>query len=197
MNAAAALLCALTLSAGGVGADHLLAGAQRFREGRYAEALVEFRVAEKLGARDAAAYAGASLVKLERWEDAIETFGLAEEAGRDALLEYYRALACYGARLYACADAALAGIRGRSGPKLAEQAAKIRADLAAKLGQPATPAVMERYRARCAELRGAGRHVVADAYCREAEALATRAPGAIGTREQATLESASSEGMRP
>jgi hypothetical protein len=197
LNAAAALLCALTLSAGGAGEDHLLAGAQHFREGRYAEALVEFRVAEKLGARDAAAYAGASLVKLGRWEDAIETFGPPEGTGRDALLDYYRALACHGARLYACADAMLAGIQGRSGPKLAEQSAQIRAELAAKLGQPATPAAMEWYRARCAELRRAGRQVVADAHCREAEAHAKRAPAATDTRARATRESASSEGRRP
>lgn len=194
MNAAAALLCALTLSTSGAGEDHLVAGARHFREGRYAEALVEFRVAEKFGARDAAAYAGASLVKLERWEEAIETFGPAERARRDALLDYYRALACYGARLYVCADAALAGIQGRSGPKLAEQAAKIRAELAPKLAQPATPASIDWYAARCAERRRAGREVVADAYCREAQALASRAPAAAATGTKATLESASSKG---
>jgi tetratricopeptide (TPR) repeat protein len=196
LNAAAALLCALSLSfsASEAGEEYLLAGASHFRESRYAEALVEFRVAEKHGARDAAAYAGACLVKLERWEEAIESFGPAETAGRNALLDYYRALACYGARLYVCADAALAGIQGRSGPKLAEQAAKIRAELAPKLAQPAAPAALAWYAARCAERRSAGRDVVADAYCREAEALSSRARGAGDTGARATLKSASSRG---
>ena len=197
MNAAA-LLCALTLSATGAGEAHLLAGARHFREGRYAEALVEFRVAEKLGARDAVAYAGASLVKLGRWEEAIEAFGPDERARSDALLGYYRALACHGARLYVCADAALAAIQGRSGPKLAEQAAKIRAELAPKLASPAAPATVERYAARCVELRRAGRGVLADAYCREAAALADRARAATGSAgANGTLEPAAAAGGPP
>lgn len=180
MTAAAALLCALALSASGTGDDHLLAGARHFREGRYAEALVEFRVAERLGARDAATYAGASLVKLERWEEAIEAFGPDAGPARDALLDYYRALACYGARLFVCADTALASVQVRSGPKLAEQAGALRAELAPRLARPATPAAVEWYAARCAERRKAGSAVVADAYCREAEALANRRPAAAG-----------------
>ena len=79
------LVVTLLLSAGGPGADqHLLAGARLFRDGQYAEALVEFRVAQRLGSPEASAYAGASLVKLERPEEAVEAFGGVDGAGQDA-----------------------------------------------------------------------------------------------------------------
>jgi tetratricopeptide (TPR) repeat protein len=172
----APLACALVLSSGGGGQEQLVSGARHFREGRYEEALVEFRVAAKLGARDAPAYVGASLVKLERFEDAIEAFGGRDGAGSDALLDYYRALACYGARLYACAAEILAGVGERSGPKLAEQAAKLRADIAARLAVEPTPATIEWYADRCAERQREGRTAVARAYCAEAAALSKRRP---------------------
>lgn len=177
MTGLAPLACALVLSSGGGGQEQLVSGAHHFREGRYEEALVEFRVAAKLGARDAPAYVGASLVKLERFEDAIEAFGGRDGAGSDALLDYYRALACYGARLYACAAEILAGVgKERSGPKLAEQAAKLHADIAARPAVEPTPATIEWYTDRCAERRREGRTAVARAYCAEAAALSKRRP---------------------
>src|SRR5258708_20102539 len=94
------------------GADeHLLAGARFFRAGEFARALVEFRVAEKLGGPgEPSWYAAAALVKLGRPEEALEAFAQAEKvapAARDALLDYYRALACYDAPLYPSAPKSL------------------------------------------------------------------------------------------
>jgi hypothetical protein len=169
---------ALALGAAGSGAEsHLLAGAAHFREARYADALVEFRVAERLGEPEAAAYAGAALVKLERWEEAVETFETAAP-GDHPLHDYYRALACYGARLYGCADRLLAGIGERSGPRIAEQARALRAELARALAAPASEANLTWYRDRCEARRAEGRAALAAAYCREAEALAARSGAA-------------------
>src|SRR6266851_784207 len=104
------------------GADHLLAGAQLFRERRFQEAYVEFTVAARLGAGgDAAWYAAATLVKLQRPDDALEAFAAAERAApsvADPLLDYYRALACYDARLFLCADRLLEGVGDRTGPRI-------------------------------------------------------------------------------
>lgn len=171
----AALLVGLVLAAGGAdGGAHLLAGAGHFRAGRYAEALVEFRVAERLGDADAAPYAGAALVKLGRPEEALEAFGGDRAPGRDALLDYYRALACHDARLYLCADRLLAAVGDRSGPRIAEQAARVRTAIARALAGEPAPATIDFYVGRCIALRAEGRAVLAVAYCREAAGLAAR-----------------------
>lgn len=168
------LWLALALAARGDGPEaHLLAGAAHFREARYADALVEFRVAERLGEPEAASYAGAALVKLERWEEAVETFETAAPSDHP-LQDYYRALACYGAQLYACADRLLAGIGDRSGPRIAEQARALRAELARALTAPPSDATLAWYRAHCEERRAQGRAALAAAYCREVDALASR-----------------------
>jgi hypothetical protein len=167
------LWLALALAGAGGPEAHLLAGAAHFREARYSDALVEFRVAERLGEPEAAAYAGAALVKLERWEEAVETFETAPPGGHP-LHDYYRALACYGAQLYACADRLLAGIGDRSGPRIAEQARALRAELARALAAPPSDASLAWYRDRCEERRAQGRATLAAAYCREVDALASR-----------------------
>jgi tetratricopeptide (TPR) repeat protein len=173
-----ALALALALGAPDGGAEaHLLAGAAHFREARFAEALVEFRVAERLGEREAAAYAGAALVKLERWDEAVETFETAAPADHP-LHDYYRALACYGARLYACADRLLADIGDRSGPRIAEQARAVRGEIARILSAPPSDTSLAWYRARCEARRAEGRTALAAAYCREMNALAARQRGA-------------------
>lgn len=170
-----ALLVGLTLAAGGAGPEaQLLAGAEHFRAERYADALVAFRVAERLGAPDARPYAGAALVKLGRAEEAIEAFGEEPAGGRDALLDYYRAVACHDARLYLCADRILAGIGDRSGPRIAEQAGRMRARIAAMLANEPETATVDWYLGRCAALGKAGRRVLAAAFCRESAALAAR-----------------------
>lgn len=175
MPSGTALLVGFLLAAGGADADvHLVAGADHFRAGRYAEALVEFRVAERLGAEDARPYAGAALVKLGRPEDALEAFGGDRAPSRDALLDYYHALACHDARLYRCADRLLAGVGDRSGPRIAEQAAKIRARLAPVLAAEPLAAAIDGYLDRCQAARDAGRRALAGAFCREAAAAAER-----------------------
>ena len=124
----AGLLTLVCLAPGvlAAGEDHLLAGAQLFRERRFQEAYVEFMVASRLGAGgDADWYAAATLVKLQRPEDALEGFAAAERAApsaADPLLDYYRALACYDARLFLCADALLDGVGDRTGPRISAQA---------------------------------------------------------------------------
>lgn len=154
-------------------ADHLAAGARAFREARYGEALVEFRVAQALGSADAGPYVGASLVKLGRAEEAVEAFASSAE-GRDPLLDYYHAIACYEARLYQCADRLLAGVGSHSGPRIAEQASKTRGAISAELAkEPAQPTI-DWYLARCSERRDSVQPVLAAAYCREAAGLAER-----------------------
>jgi hypothetical protein len=170
-----ALALGAILAATGPSADeHLLAGANAFREERFDVALVEFRVAQSLGAPDAATYAATTLVRLNRPEEAIELYGLADDPGPDALIDYYRGLACYEARLYGCADRLMAAVGDRAGPRISGLAKEIRGQLAKALaGEPSRDAI-DWYLARCAEERKAKRPVLAGAYCREAAALAHR-----------------------
>ncbi len=168
-----ALLLGLALSAPGAD-DHLVDGARHFREGRFDAALVEFRVAERLGAAEASGYAGASLVKLQRPEEALEAFAAAGEPSRDALLDYHRALACYDARLFLCTDRILATLEERSGPRIAEQARKLRADISAALAKEPAQEAVDWYLDRCSTSADAQRTALAAAYCREAAGLADR-----------------------
>ncbi len=87
-------------------------------------------------------------MKLGRAEEAVEAFAPTEE-GRDALLDYYRGIACYEARLYLCADRLLAVVGARSGPRIAQEATKARAAIASELAkEPAQPTI-DWYLARC------------------------------------------------
>ncbi len=154
--------------------DHLLAGATAFREERFDAALVEFRVAQALGAPDAATYAATTLVKLNRPEEAVEAFGPAEGPGADALLDYYRGLACFEAQLYLCADRLMAAVGDRAGPRVAGLAADVRGRISTILtGEPSERSI-DWYLSRCAAARKANRSTLAVAYCREAEGLAKR-----------------------
>lgn len=191
MNAALAILFASTLSAAGTGGEHLLAGARHFRDGRYGEALVEFRVAAVRGEEGARAYAAASLVKLERFEEALDEFE-GVPRGRDALLDYYRALACYGAQLYSCAEEILATIGERGGPRIATEVAGLRREIAAQRPRAPTADVIAWYAGRCAALQAKNRVLLATAYCREGADLEARRaersgapkPGQASRREQ-------------
>jgi hypothetical protein len=160
-----------------VGADadeHLLAGAKAFREERFDVALVEFRVAQSLGAPDAATYAATTLVKLNRPEEAVESFGPGDGPGQDALVDYYRGLACYEARLYLCADQLMAAVGERAGPRIADLAAKVRGSIATVLAAEPSHETIDWYMARCAAERKAKRAALGAAYCREAAGLARR-----------------------
>jgi tetratricopeptide (TPR) repeat protein len=162
------------------GADgHMLAGARYFQAGHFTEALVEFRVAEKAGEDGAAWYVAATLVKLKRPEDALEEFTRAAAAApgdRDALLDYYRALACYDARLYFCADRLLASIGEQPGPRIAAQARKIRADLGPVLAAAPSDAAIDWYHARGQAALAVGRAELAAGYFEEAISLAGARP---------------------
>lgn len=188
---AATVLSMVWLAAGAPrpGDAHVLAGARLFRENRFTEALVEFRVADRLGAADARAYAAAALVKLERPEDALELFEGAggPRPGSYPLLDYYHALACYGARLYLCADGLLAGVGERTGPRIREQARKIRKDIAAAIPAPPPPDSVDWYLSRAREHAEAGKAILARAYAMEARRLGERRPDRHGAAEATAL----------
>ena len=170
-----ALVLGLLLASDGRPADdHLLAGANAFREERYDAALVEFGVAASLGSPDAATYVATTLVKLNRPEEAVQAFGPSKAAGQDALLDYYRALACYEAQLYQCADALMASVGMRAGPRIAGLAADVRAKVATVLAGEPTRETIDWYLARCSAERKGKRDVLAMAYCAEAAGLSKR-----------------------
>jgi len=170
------LLVPALLAASGSADEHLLQGARAFRAGRYAEALVEFKVAEKLGAgQDARAYAGAALVKLDRPEEAVELFGA--RPGNDPVLEFYRALACYQARLFTCADRALEAATGRFGPRVAEEARALRAQIQKTLSGEIQPQVVDWYLRRGEDALKARQLVLGLLYAEEARALGGRREG--------------------
>jgi hypothetical protein len=171
-------LAALAISAGPAAGEHLLAGAGAFRDGRFDAALVEFRVAERLGATEARAYAGAALVKLGRAEESVEAFA-ASRPGDDELLDWYRAVACYDAKLYTCADRVLAGL-DRAGPRAAAEIGRLRGEIARVLAPVPAPASIDWYLARCEARRAEGRGALAAAYCREAVELGRRRPDRHG-----------------
>lgn len=158
-------------------AQHMLAGAQAFRDEDYPQALVEFRAAEKSGGGDpgAAWYVAATLVKLKRGEDALLEFARAQTVApreRDGLFDYYHALACYDARLYLCADHLLAALGAAPGPKIAAQALQIRGDLRPLLAAPPSAAAIDWYHAQAQQALHAKRPTLAEAYFQEAAALA-------------------------
>jgi len=178
MKRAAAMLFLVSAS---VRADsghdaHLFAGAQHFQAGRFTEALVEFRVAERIATDGAPTwYVAATLVKLKRPDEALSAFARAEAtdpSDRDGLFDYYHALACYDARLYHCADRLLAIVGDGAGPRIAGQARKIRGDLAALVTSMAPPATIDWYHARGQAALRAGDGALAAAYFEEAIAWA-------------------------
>lgn len=166
------VLIAIAISAPGGAEEHLLHGAAEFRERRFDAALVEFRVAGKLGASGADGYAAAALVMLGRPEEALEAFA-ASPPGGDELLAWYHALALYQARLYTAASRALARV-DVGGPRVAAEVAKLRAETARVLGVEPARETIDWYLVRCEERRTAGRTVLAAAYCQEAQDLAAR-----------------------
>lgn len=194
MKRAPLLILLLASSAhAGVGADeHMLAGAQAFRAGHFAEALVEFRVAERMGSDGGTIwYVAATLVKLDRPDDALTEFARAQayaSGERDTLFDYYHALACYDARLYFCADRLLSPLGQQPGTGIPAQARKIRADLAPIIsGAPRpTPATIDWYHVRAAAALAAGRAALAEAYYDEAARLAALRPDGYRRAEALT-----------
>lgn len=183
------------------GVAHLLAGANHFRAGRFAQALVEFRVAERSGAGgEAMWYAAACLVKLGRVEEALEVFDRAQAAApeaRDALLTYYQALGCHEARLYLCADSLLAEVGQAGGPHVSAQAAAMRADIARMLAVEPSHTSIDWYLARAAEAQAAGREVLARLYRSEAAGLAARRADRYRENDARVLSVAVGAGSAP
>jgi tetratricopeptide (TPR) repeat protein len=171
------LLLAVPARAQSSADDHLLAGAQYFHQERYPEALVEFRVADRMApAGGASWYVASTLVKLKRPEEAIIVFARAEAsapADRDALLDYYHALACYDAKLYGCADRLLGGLGGQAGPRIAAQAQKIRTDLALLIAATPSTGTVDWYHNRGANTEKAGQLALAVSYYDEALRLSS------------------------
>ena len=177
----AALLLAVGLGAQttNVAAAHLRAGADSFRKGNFGEALVEFKVAETKGNGEAPWYVAATLVKLNRADDSLQAFVAAEQKSpnfRDALFDYYHALACYSAKLYSCADRLLGSVIQKAGTRIAEQARKVKKDLGPVLAQEPSKSTVEWYRERGETASKQNRTVLALAYFEEAGRLAARRP---------------------
>jgi tetratricopeptide (TPR) repeat protein len=180
-RAAALLFLVATVVRADDGHDaHLFAGAQYFQAGRYTEALVEFRVAERIaGDGSPTWYVAATLVKLKRPEEAITAFASAQAkdpADRDGLFDYYHALACYDVRLYHCADRLLSAVGERAGPKIAGQARKVRGDLAPLLSKVAPPGAIDWYHAHGLDALSGNHPAVAAAYFEEAADWAAARP---------------------
>lgn len=155
--------------------EHLLSGARAFRAGQFRKALVEFRVAEKLGAGPAAAwYAAASLVKLHRAEDAVEAFAKVARRnprGRDELFDYYHAVACSDARLYFCAKRLLSRVGDGAGPHIRDEAKRLLHAIDATLAKRPSKATIDWYRKRAARAARSRRPELAAAYLAEARHL--------------------------
>lgn len=178
------MLAAIALGAAPAGAgEHLLAGATAFRQGRFAEALVEFRVAEQMGDPDARAFAGTVLVKLGRYEEAVEALGCTPVAGEEPLLAYYRALALRGAGLLRSADATLAEVGDRFGPRIAAEARRIRTEVAPALAPAPTVEAIDAVLTSAHAHRAQGRAALAAAHYREAAAMARHRPDLHRLRE--------------
>lgn len=160
------------------GDEQLLSGARAFRESDYARALVDFRVAQKRGADpEVHWYIGAALVKLERYEEAVESFGALAElspARRDALFDYYRATACYGARLYVCAAALLDAAIDGGGPTVAAQAKELRDRLTPVLTAAPDKGTIDWYHQRATAAEAARSVYLMKAFLSEAVVLGRR-----------------------
>jgi tetratricopeptide (TPR) repeat protein len=174
------LSCNLARAGTGAADPHLVSGAQHFRDGRYEQALIEFKVAERLGASaDVLWYEAATLVKLERSEEAVQVFDRAERLApnaKDAVMQYYRAMALYQSRLYSLADRALAEVTEAAGPKIAQLVADTRARIAEYFKDAPTPRTVDLLLQRAEGAAAQNRTALAAAYFEEAAALAARRP---------------------
>ncbi len=185
-----ALLCLSALAAEPPAAEaHLLAGARAFRAGDFPTALVEFQVCRALGARgESAWYLAASLVKLGRPDDALEAFSVAEvelPEGRDALLQYYEAVACLEAHLLVCAADRLRGLETRIGPRAAPLVRQAATQVSGALATPPPAQALDGLLSSVERLTVAGRPGLANRYLVEAQALVGRLDGARGEEVEA------------
>ena len=151
---------------------HVLTGARAFRDGDWATALVEFRVALKLGAGPGVHwYEGAALARAGRFEEAVGAFEVAQElaaAERDPLLDYYRALACFEAHLWGCVAEVTEGLQRSGGPRIQQQVVKMAEEAKQLLSTEPPKSAIEACFARA---RAASSAALARAWLREASRL--------------------------
>lgn len=174
-------------SAAPAGEEHLRAGAGHFRAGRYEQALVEFKVAHRLGSGgDVRWYVAATLVKLGRAEESLEEFAAAASEApqaRDAVLDYYHALGCYQAKLYLCADRLLSSVGERGGPRIGAEAQKMRDQIAALFRTEPATASIDWYFAHGKDAEARGKRLLASVYLEEAAALSAKRQDRYRARE--------------
>jgi tetratricopeptide (TPR) repeat protein len=193
-TSALALAIAVTCTALAAEPTHLEQGAAHFRAGRYDEALVELKVAALLNeGKEAQWYVAAVLQKLARTEEALDAFGKAEATApdaEDALLDYYRALACYDAQLLHCADRLLEKVEKEAGPKVAGQARQLRARLKPVLSEPPPHDAIDVLIARATAAKHGGRDHAAVAFAREARELSKASKEQYRSKDIEALEGA-------
>ena len=139
------------------------------------------------------AYAAASLVNLERFEEALEAFEGAPR-GEDGLLDFYRALACYGAHLYACADEVLGTTGDRGGPRDRRRGRGAPPEHRGRRGSAAADDVFG-YAARCGFSYGSAS--VSGAYCPGSADLDARRAELSRTSARGGSPTAPTRGARP
>jgi thioredoxin-like negative regulator of GroEL len=141
-------LCAVAFADdGGATARHLAAGVKAFQDGRFDDALVEFRVVQRASdaPADLAFYLGPTLVKLGRDREAIAVF-VASTAPRDALTDFYLGEAYYHERMYRKARATFAALRATGlGPVLDDAAARYVARVDEAFQRAPEPATVDHY----------------------------------------------------
>jgi tetratricopeptide (TPR) repeat protein len=167
------------------GADaHVLSGARAFRNGEWAAALVEFRVALKLGAPASVRwYEGAALARSERFEEAVGSFELAFEqapSARDPLLDYYRALSCFELQLWGCVVEVTSELERTGGPRVQQQVKVMAGEAKQLLSTEPPPAAIDACFTRS---RAAGSPSLSRAWLREAVRLGKRRADAFRVNE--------------
>jgi hypothetical protein len=90
--------------------------------------------------------------------------------------EFYRALACYQARLFGCADRLLEASMSKFGPRVAGEAAALRNQIQKTLTAGLKPPTIDWYLARAEAALKEGRRSLADLYAGEARSLAAKLP---------------------
>ena len=184
MRRPATLLIAfvLVLAANAAGAESyatLLEGSRAFRDGRYPEALVAFRVAERQASsgREAVWYTAATLYKLGRVDEALAAFDKAGREApelRDTVLDFYFASAAFEARLYLTADERLATLAPQAGPKLRSEVQRLRDRIARLFDTAPDTKAIDWYLARAGAERAAGHAALSRAFFAEAAALSRK-----------------------
>ncbi len=173
---------------------HLEQGAAHFRAGRFDEALVELKVAARLNeGREAQWYVAAVLQKLSRSEEALDAFGRAQAEApeaEDALLDYYRALACYDSQLLHCADRLLEKVEREAGPKVSGQAKQLRARLTPVLTEVPPHDAIDVLVSRATAARQHGRGFAAAAFVHEAKELSKATADQYRAKELEAAEGA-------